>query len=397
MKEPIEIVILKSGLQLCHPVDCSVGEFVGREEKAVLARISEFIQRTGSSVSVLHLFVAEELLYFKAFTLPLDTPDLDEAVGYQLEALTPFGDEATWHSFEADRREDGYRVTLFAIESRYIDVYVQEIVDAGFQISGLYPESQRFVNRLNRKGRWGLLLPGRFHKIFTFEGDNIESRFLCSDTPSFPEAVEVCKTDLIYRVDPATVNEKCDLGLMPTAHPYFDYIDGRFLLGQKPTLRKHNMLPESFQRPDYTRIIILVLLVLNAVTLLTFGGVKLYQLKAWDRQIGEQIAGIMPLVNETKELRAKEEEQLKAMAQIQGMGKNIDLIGFIVRLTDVVPKSSYVDQLRLDPKAHSIHVQGFTDDVTDLTAKLQTIGDAQLQSTSRRKDKTYFHVEVRLP
>lgn len=395
MKEPLEIVIHKNGLALCHPTDCGATEFVAREEKGIALRIVDFIGRVKAHPSHLHLFVSEDLLFFKGFDLPLDTTDVAEAVGYQLEMVTPFADEATWHSFAVQKDEAGYHVTLYAAQSGYIDAYIQEILEGGFQLSGLYPESQRYVNKLNRKSKWGMILPGRYVKAFIFNGPIMVDRLYCSAEPSFGEAVEVCKTEMIFRIDPAQIGQQVVEALPPK--PYFDYLDACLLLTQRPHLKTYNMLPASYQRPDYLKIMIGVLLVVNALTFLLWGGVKLYKLKTYNTQVNREIEAIMPLVTEMKDLRQKEEGSLKAIAQIEGIGKNFDLIKFMQQLTTVMPANSYVDQLRLDEKTNVVSLQGYTDEVSGLTTKLQEIGAAQLKSTSSRQNKTYFNVEISLP
>ena len=62
-----------------------------------------------------------------------------------------------------------------------------------------------------------------------------------------------------------------------------------------------------------------------------------------------------------------------------------------------MPTNSYVDQLRLDEKTNVVSIQGYTDEVSGLTTKLQEVGSAQLKSTSSRQNKTYFNVEISLP
>ncbi len=393
MKEPIEIVIHKQGLHLCHPRDYAKTAFIARVNKGVGSSIAEFIKETKATASVVSLFVSEELLFFKSFQLPLDVSDLAEAVGYQLEMLTPFADEPTWYSFAAVKEGGVYRITLYAAQSGYIDVYIQEIIEAGFQLSGLYPECQRFVNRLNRKGHWAMLLPGRFVKAYIFNGSNLEDRYLCSAEPSFSEAVEVCRTDKIYCLTESySTGEK--IASVTEKKPYFDYIDARVLLGQRPLLKSYNMLPISYQRPDYLKLIIGVLLLLNVITLLTFGAVKAYKLKVYDDQVDNAIAEIMPRVNEVNELRGQQETIMRAVSQMDMIGANPDLIGFLAKLTTAMPTSSYVDQLRFVPKTKIFEVRGYTEDVSALTDKLQEVGDARLKSTSRRKNKTYFNVEI---
>ena len=397
MRDPLEIVIYKNGLKLCHPSDNSITIFLAKEESGVPEKIAAFIKKVSAASNTIHLFVAEDLLFFKLLNLPLDTLDVKEAVGYQMEMLTPFADESTWHSFESVRGEEEYRVTLYAARSQFIDVYVQEIIDAGYQVSGLYPESQRFLNKINRKERWGLLLPGQFVKAYLFNGSEMIERLLCSAEPTFPEAVEVCQSDMIFRLDRELENSSLGDAVMPTTKPYFDFLDSRFLLSQRPLLKSYNMLPAAFQRPDYTKIIIAVLVVLNLVTFLGLGVVKAYRLKTIDNYVNQEIENIMPLVNEMKELRGKEEINLQALAHIEEVGKNFDFIAFLQNLTSDLPDSSYIDQMRMDKKNSSVHLQGYTDDINALTTNLQNVGDAQLKSTSRRKNKTYFHVEISLP
>jgi len=396
MKESLEIVIYKNGMKLCHPSDNSITTFLVKEEGEVTEKIAAFIKKVSAAKNVIHLFVAEDLLFFKSFTIPLETVDLKEAVGYQMEILTPFADESTWHSFESVREEETYRVTLFAARSQFIDVYVQELIDAGYQVSGLYPESQRYVNKMNRKDAWGLLLPGHYIKAYVFNGPELKDRLLCSATPLFPEAVEVCCSDTIFRFDKETENSSLAAAEFSGVKPYFDFLDARFLLRQRPSLKSYNMLPATYQRPDYSKIIIAVLLVLNIVTFLGLGAVKAYRLKTLDDRVNQEIEQIMPLVNEVKVLRRKEEENLHALTRLKDVGVNFDFISFLQSLTADLPDSSYIDQIRMDKKNNSVHIQGYTDDINALTTNLQNVGDAQLKSTSRRKNKTYFHVELNL-
>lgn len=396
MKDHLEIVIYKNGLKLCHPTDNSVFEFIPKEEGLVADKVTAFIRKIAAPTGTVHIFVAEDLLFFKAFQLPSDTLDMKEAVSYQMEMLTPF-DETTWHSFSSLREEGAARITLFAARSQFIDIYIQEIIDAGYMVSGLFPESQRFVNKLNKKTHWALLLPGNFVKAYIFNGSEMEERLLCSAEPTFPEAVEVCKTDMIFRLDEKLRNEPLENVQMPSESPYSDFIDARILLREKPLLKSFNMLPASYQRPDYAKIIIAVLVILNIITFFSLGAVKAYRLKSMDNQVNQSIEAIMPLVNEMKEMRLKEEEHLQSIASFEEIGGNFDLISLLKNLTDELPKSSYVDQMRMDGKNNSIQIQGYTDDINELTTNLQNVGDAQLKSTSRRKNKTYFHVEITLP
>ena len=119
MKDHLEIVIYKNGLKLCHPTDNSIFEFVPKEAGPVGDKITAFLRKTSTPGGIVHVFVAEDLLFFKTFHLPTDTLDLKEAVSYQMEMLTPF-DETTWHSFNAVREEGAYRISLFESDTRGI-------------------------------------------------------------------------------------------------------------------------------------------------------------------------------------------------------------------------------------------------------------------------------------
>ncbi len=395
MREPLEIIIRKDGLLLCHPTDYSVTEFVGREEKGISGRIAGFVLRTSASKSTVHLFVTEDLLFFKRLQMPLEISDLNEAMGYQLEMATPFSDEPTWYSYKAVKGDDAYHITLYATQSAYVDGYVQEIMEGGLHLSGVYPESQRFVNKLNRKSDWAILIPGRFGKACIFRGAVMEDRWLCSSEPNFPEAVDVCRADTVFKYEMEAEGTPPAQDILDRK-PYFDFIDARMLISQRPLLKDYNMLPASYQRPDYLKIAIAALLVLNLVTFLALGAVKVYKLNKFNSLVNHEIEKIMPLVNEMKELRKKEEKNLKVISQMESAGKNIDLISFLTKLTNEMPTTSYVDQMRMDKQNQTIQLQGYTADVSALTAKLQNIGDTQLKSTSRRKNKTYFHVEISL-
>ncbi|MDA8419045.1 MAG: hypothetical protein M0Z90_08445 [Desulfobacteraceae bacterium] len=395
MKEPLAIVIDKNGLTLCHPSDCRETVVIARDERGVGGRVAEFIARVNAHPLQLNLFISEDLLFFKVFDLPLDTADLNEAVGYQLEMITPFPDEDILHAFEARKDESAYHVTLYAAKSSYVEAYIQELMESGFHLSGLYPESQRFITRLNRKNQWGLIMPGRFVKAFIFEGPLLVDRLYCSAEPTFVEAVDVCRTDMIFRLDPSHLCREVVEALPP--QPYFEYLDACLLLSQRPQIKAYNLLPASYQRPDYVKIVIGVLLLVNLLTFMIWGGVKAYTLHAMSRKASREIEALMPQVTEAKGLRQKEENDLKAIAQIDAIGQGFDLIGFFSKLTAAMPSDSYVDQLRIDARNKLVSIQGYTDDVNGLTAKLQALGSTQLKSTSSRQNKTYFNVEVTLP
>ena len=166
---------------------------------------------------------------------------------------------------------------------------------------------------------------------------------------------------------------------------------------QKPLLKDFNLLPDSFRQPDYSKIAILALVVLNIAALIILGGVKGYSLIHTSNKVDNEISAIMPQVNEVRKLRSKEEMLVKYLDEIETLGTNPDIIGFVKSLSDQLPETSYLDQMRMAQKSRSIHIQGYTEDISELTSKLQAIGESKLKSTSRRKNMTYFQVEISLP
>ena len=105
---------------------------------------------------------------------------------------------------------------------------------------------------------------------------------------------------------------------------------------------------------------------------------------------------LMPLVKEIKSLQKKEEQYKKKIDRVTVLAKNPDLIGLMKNLSSLLPTSSYLDQMRMDKKDETIQIQGYTDDIGELTSKLKGLGESKLKSTSRRRDKTYFQLEINL-
>ena len=104
-----------------------------------------------------------------------------------------------------------------------------------------------------------------------------------------------------------------------------------------------------------------------------------------------------PLAREARQLRSKEEQLNHYLGEFMAVGQNPDLITFLDTLTRSLPESAYLDQLRMDSKDKAVVIQGYTDDINALTAKLTEMGEAKLKSTSRRRNQTYFNVEINLP
>ena len=379
----LQLIIQRDGISLCQPGPAGATEFVKAPASPQLGeRLTDFCVKNGIAANTATLFVAEELLFFKNIDLPLKTPDLKEAVGYQLGLLTPFTEETMLHSFTSVRGKNAYHVSLYAVQRQLIEPYVQQLVEAGYKIAGLYPESQRYVNKSSPKTKWALVMPGRFTRAMVFAGSRLEDQLLCKSPPAFAELAAICGTDAIYHTAAAAEN---------------GFLDAQQLARQKPLLKEHDMLPAVFQRRDFSRFLLIALLVVNLIALAGLAGVKEYRLVTLNRQIDQEIRQIMPQVDEVRNLRAREKQLDEDIQRLEGIGRNPDLITFIMKLTQELPKSSYLDQIRLDEKTGAMELQGYTEDIGELTAKLQAMGGAQLKSTSRRRNKTYFIVEISLP
>lgn len=383
MSDILEIFIRKSDIVISRPGDSEGGMgFPRGKELSFREQVAEFLVKKGGRVSSLVLYVAEELLFMKTFQLPLETRDLKDAVGYQIGLLAPFAEDSILYNFSSVREKDGFRITLYAAQREPYESYVQEIAESGFQMTGLFPESQRYVSRSCRKMKWALVMPGRFVKVLVFDGIHLQDQLLCNTDSSFSEVAELCGTDTIYHIQPPE-NDK--------------FLDSRQLSSRSPLLKEYNLLPASYRRPDFLKMIIAALVVLNLVAMLFLVAGKGYRLKTIGRQAEEQISLLMPIVKEVKELSAKERQLEEYVQKIEGLGANPDLIAFLKNITEALPKTSYLDQMRMDKKQNAIIVQGYTEDISELTGKLQAMGEAKLKSTSRRRNRTYFNVEINLP
>jgi hypothetical protein len=381
MKNFLEIIIRPDGLTVCDPVGNGRDEHVSSEETSLDGRLARFSATHGISTANAVLFVAEELLFFKQFALPVKTPNLKDAINFQLGLLTPFASDSLLYSYSTTRNKDVYQIALYATPRRDVQPYLQKLSDAGFTILGLFPESQRYVTRTRRKLKWALLLPGRYPKAMVFVGHHMENRFLCGSDPEFSRIAEFCDTVNIYRPNPADNS---------------GFTDAALLRVKPPLLKKFDLLPPVFKKPDYARAVIVSLLVLNLIALLGLAGIKQYRLVEIEQQLTHEISEIMPRVREIDTLRAQEKQLTKDIERIQELSKSQDLITFLKRLNDELPKTSFLDQLRMDQNKNTIHIQGYTEDIGELTAKLQAIGQTKLKSTSRRRDETYFQLEISL-
>ncbi|MDA8165895.1 MAG: hypothetical protein M0017_12795 [Desulfobacteraceae bacterium] len=378
MKNDIQVLVEKDRLTFWHPRGGDTVPLEAGQEVALGSRLRAFLKTAGLPGNRVAVFVAEELLFYKAIELPLKTPDLKEAIGYQVGMVTPFPEEGPLSGFEVHRRKDDYLVHLYAARREPLEGYLQDLFRSGFQVTGLFPEHQRYVGRDSHRARWALVLPGRFAKVLVFAGGRLEQRLLSSTEPEIERLAEVCATEAIYATQPGEGR----------------FLDAASLLSDQPLLKEFNLLPASYRRPDYLKMAIAALVALNIAALLGLGGVKIYHLRAAENRVESEISAIQPQIKELKLLQDREQKLVAYTKRIDALGKNPDLIGFLQRLTRELPRNSYLDQMRMDPNIRAISMQGYTQDIGALTASLQKMGDTKLKSTNRRQNQTYFDVEV---
>ena len=345
-------------------------------ESGLGKRLAGFCAEQGLGSASLILYLDEDLLYFKKFQLPLKTANLKEAVGYQLGLLAPFA-EPCLHSFNAVRKKEVYDVLLYAVQAGQVESMVDDLLAEGFQVTAVLPESQRYVGGKLKKTKWALLLGDRSPKMLSFEGSQLQDRLLCRTAPSFEDVAAFSGAEIVFSSG------------RPEDHR-FQQLEAVEKTGRK----QFNLLPASYRRPDFSRMILIGLVALNILAAITVASIKEYRVWSRSRSIETEIASILPRVRETEALRVREKNLEKSIARIENLGRNFDVIRFLEKLTSVLPETAYLDQLRMDQATGAIHLQGYTEDVSLLTKKLQELGDTTLKSTRRRKNKTYFHVEI---
>jgi hypothetical protein len=381
MKESIEILIREDGLHISSPGKQGEVEFIAAPVTDLGNRLVRYCASKNPASLDVYFYISEDLLFFKKFSLPLKTSNLKEAISYQLDAFAPFEGKMV-HSFTTARGKQGYNVCLYAALEEAIVPLLDEVVARGFKLAGLFPESQRYVTRKNNKKEWALLLPGRFPKLLLFSGQRIKDRFLCHNEPSQDELASLCPGGAAYR---------------PAPPEQSGFKDAAVLLNEKALLKEFNLLPASYRRPDYLRQVLIVLCLLNICGLLAAGGIKEYKILTSLQKINAEMATLQPMVKEVEELRIQEKKLSEAVGRFEAIGPNFDIIRFLEKVTKALPENSYLDQIRMDEKTGDIQLQGYTSDIAALTAKLDALGNAKLKSTSRRKNQTYFNVEISGP
>ncbi len=355
-----------------------------REDKAKASGLEKFpilAQLSGIDPSAVTLYIAEEDLFYTSFVFPSKTPDIKEAIRFQLDMLLPFAPEESFYSYTTQRGEDGIRICLYAVLKKVIEPHLEALHGAGNNIAGVYPYSQRFVSR-NSKQKWALVADDKMPKLLVFEGTQLAQRYTCLSEPA-PEEIQTL----------------ADCGEIFHPAPPLDstFLSAADLSRQRPLLKDFNLMPASYRRTDYLKLVMLGLIALNLLGLILFAGIKLYSLSSLNSRLEAEIAKLSPVIKQIELLNQKEDELNKTIKHLEGLGKNPDLISLLNQLTKKLPRDSYLDQIRMEKKSGAIFLHGYTNNISELTGKLQPLGEIKLKSTSRRNNKTYFQLELALP
>ncbi|MGV1100716.1 hypothetical protein ACUUL3_15065 [Thiovibrio sp. JS02] len=377
----VEMLVTSQGM-----IRIGGGEQSAAGQRLPAGRLAGLLGKVGlspdSEAAAVTVYVAEELLFCKSFTLPAKTPAVKEAIRYQLDQLLPFPEEAYFYSYSAEREEKGTRVTLYAVPREVIEVHLRELSDGGQTIAGLFPLSQRYLGRGRRKEQWSLLLPGAIAKMYTFRKGRLRERLLCPSPPTFAEAVALGGSDVVYCPNPA---------------PESGFADADVLLVEAPLGKDFNLLPLGYRRPDYFKIFVSALALLNVLALFLLLGLKEYRFHQTSARVDAEIMKLQPEIKKISALNSQENELEKGISRFEELGGNPDLIAMFSHLTAKLPASAYLDQIRMEKRDGPIIIDGYADDMTDLSQRLQGFGEVRLRSTSRRNNKNYFQLELTLP
>jgi hypothetical protein len=137
---------------------------------------------------------------------------------------------------------------------------------------------------------------------------------------------------------------------------------------------------------------------LNVLLLLLLLGMKEYRFHATSNRVEAEIVSLRPAMKKFSALVGKESKSRKEIARLEEIGKNPNLLVLLANLTDKLPPSAYLDQFRMEQKEAAIlYLDGYADDMGEISAGLQGLGEVRLKSTSRRNNKNYFQMEINLP
>lgn len=382
MKGFVEIFIHDEGIRITAPIRSGEELSLPSPVSDLNSRLARFVQENGLRGLPVIFYIAEDLLSFKKLQLPLKTANIKEAVAYQLSMLVPYNDEIL-HSFSSIRQKDGHDISLYAVEAEKVEPFVEEVFEAGFEIIGLYPESQRYVTGAVKKEDWALFLSsGRISKVLVFSGNKLVDRLPCYHEPEYDAVQQLCDRESIYQAE--SMEEE-------------GFLSGTELLAARPVLKEFNLLPATYKKPDYLRYFLIALCILNCIALLTVTGIKEYRIQQRLTYLHAEVAQLLPGIKEIETLRIKEKKLQASLQYIESIEANFDIIRFLDEVTEGLPENSYLDQIRMEKKGNSIQLQGYTEDLGELTEKLGEFGNAKLKSTRKRQNKTYFHVEIGLP
>lgn len=382
MKGSIEVLIREDGVLIGSPFAEEAGEFIAHPVTDLGSRLARFCAPQTPSVAKVIFYIAEDLLFFKNIILPLQTANIKEAVSYQLDLLTPF-DGDLLHSFSSIRGADGFHIGLYTVLAENVVSHLDEVSNNGFQMTGLFPESHRFITPLSKKKeKWALLLPGRLTKLLLFSGANHLDRIICHDEPTLSVIQKFSGTEEIYSHIPQAESPFAGIGS---------------LLAEQPLLKAHNLLPSSYRRPDYFRYFLIALCIINVCGILALGAIKEYKITELLTNLQTEVEKLQPAVKEIEQLNIKENDLAASIESLENIGQNFDILRFLDKMTQKLPDNCYLDQIRMDEKTGAVHLQGYTEELGELTAVLETLDQAKLKSTRRRKNKTYFHVEIPKP
>ncbi|MEW6219839.1 MAG: hypothetical protein AB1634_09945 [Thermodesulfobacteriota bacterium] len=382
MKEALAVIIQTGRLVFCHPERPEERERIAFGESHAGEELRRFCAREGISTDTVVLFVAESLLFFKTFELPAKTADLQEAIGYQLGILTPFDPEDLVFGHSAVKDKEVFQIALYAAARSTVAPVLEQLTAAGFTVAGLYPEYAQYLAGGKQPATSALVLEGPFPKAFLFKAGRLVNRLVLPMDLGYQELVSRLGTDLIA---------------MPEAREGSGFGVAAALPVPRLGLREFNLLPADYRRPEYSRWLVAVLLALNLLGLAALAGIKEYRISSRTATVAQALADLRPQVEEVRQLK-DQEEALKAFVSAFGqLGENPDIIAALAHLTESLPASSYLDQVRMEKTARTVNVTGFTRDMGELSKELKGLGDAKLKSTSRRRDKTYFDMDITLP
>lgn len=316
------------------------------------------------------LYVGDDYLYFSRISLPKQTPDVEKAISLQLDMLSPFGEDCLY-AHEIQHEKETIDVSLYFADHRIILPLIETISGLGWHITGMYPESQRGLTKDNLKKTWGLLSGGLFTKLTIFNTGHVRERIQISGEIDSNGLKKIYKLEFIQNL--------ADIPPIPSP-PVFPL--------------NFDLLPPSFRRINYFKWALVGLVGLNLVLGMVWLSTNFVQIHNKINRIETLQAELAPELQEVKKLKKQHTAQANKLKSYESIVKNKDLINLFATLTQELPKSSYLEQLRLDKKTGAIHIQGYTTSLTELTASLQMIGDATLESTRKRKGQTYFQIEV---